>query len=59
MAVAGERNVNAVLTVADVRKMRRLYDSGKRHSGELARMFGISQSTACKIIKRDAWRHVS
>ena len=53
----GSKNPVAKLTEADVATMRGLHARG--HSGgSIARRFGISKTTACRVIRGDRWRHV-
>jgi hypothetical protein len=52
--VRGERNGNAKLTEFEVRKVRRLAASGWSQR-QIARRFGVSQSTVQRIAGREIW----
>ena len=54
----GEKNVNAKLTVSDVRKMRRMYSGGTMNQYELADHFGVSQPVVSQIVRFKTWQHV-
>ena len=55
----GERNPKAKLTEADVREIRRIWDSSPRHSMMgLPEQFGVSQSAIQFIVHRRSWKHV-
>lgn len=56
-AAQGERHPVAKMTAADVAKIRSLADAGMSQH-EVARRFGIAQSTARDIIMRRSWRSV-
>jgi hypothetical protein len=53
----GEAHGRALVTVADVRRMRRLHTSGTRISA-ISVQFGVSETQAHRIVKRQSWRHV-
>ena len=53
----GERNVSAVLTEENVRKIRTLLQSGM-FQREIARRFGVSEGTVSCIALGKTWRHV-
>lgn len=52
----GEKSNTAKLTERDIKAIRKLYP--KVNSRELAEAFGIGQSTICKIIKKNYWKHI-
>jgi hypothetical protein len=54
--VRGERQAAAKLTDDDVRRIRLL--AGKLTQRQIAKMFGVVQSTIGVIIRNQAWRHV-
>ena len=54
----GRKNHAAKLTEADVREIRRLYKTGKYGSDDLAKMFGVSKSSANKAATGFTWGHV-
>lgn len=56
-AVQGERHPVAKMTPADITRIRSLGDAGVSQH-EVARRFGIAQSTARDIITRRSWRSV-
>lgn len=51
----GEQRANAVLTEADVRKIRRLHDEGMGGSA-IARSLGININTTFSVIHRRCWK---
>ena len=54
----GTDNGTAKLTDDDVRLMRAIYANGKTSQPELARRFGLRQSTVWAILHRRLWNHV-
>lgn len=48
---------SAKLTVAQVKKIRQLFASGKGQT-EIGRIFGVGGSTVTHIVRRDTWKHV-
>ncbi len=54
----GVRNCKAKLTDDDVRKMRRLYATGRWSQQQLADRFDVCQTTAGRAIK-GGWRHLT
>lgn len=52
----GERSGNTNLTWEIVRKIRKMYITGKFTQSELGRMYGISHSAAHNIIKVKKWK---
>jgi hypothetical protein len=53
---AGERHYNAKLTVIIVRKMRKLFATGKYSKTEIGRMFGVKKEHAINIINNKCWK---
>lgn len=56
-ASRGVNNPNHKLTDEKVRAMRAAY--GTATTRELAERFGISEPVFCKVVTRQAWKHVS
>ena len=54
----GERNRNARMNVEKVKELRKLDKEGMLTQVELARKYGISQSTVNSILNRKTWGHV-
>jgi hypothetical protein len=54
----GERNTEAKLTESQVKRIHRLYATGKFSTYNLADKFGVGQGTIWKILKRMRWAHV-
>lgn len=54
----GEQRVEAKLTEDDVRKARKLYDSGRLTVNRLAEMFGVHRKTMWSVVRRETWKHV-
>jgi hypothetical protein len=54
----GEKNGRAKLTEDEVRKIRRLYATGKYRQVDLGNKFGITQDSVSGIILRKTWAHV-
>jgi len=52
----GEDIGNSRLTYQEVRQLRRLYMSGEYTQAELARRFGVSQSTVSRTIRGETWK---
>jgi hypothetical protein len=57
MMVKG-RATYAILTAADVREIRSLYQSGVISQHKLAARFGVTQTTINRAILRKNWTHV-
>lgn len=57
--VRGVRNVNAKLTPALVRQLRVDYARGDVSITNLARRYGIAQSSASSVLRRKTWSHVA
>lgn len=56
----GERNGGGVkMTNEKVVTMRAQYESGRFTFAHLGRLYGVSETTASRICKRDLWRHVA
>lgn len=55
----GERNGHAVLTLADVTRMRSLYLAGGWSHATLAREFNVSPANVYKVVSYKSWRHVA
>jgi 5-methylcytosine-specific restriction endonuclease McrA len=53
----GERNSHAVLTVADIRKIRELRAKGTTPAA-LSERFGVRTATIWRIVTLKSWRHV-
>lgn len=51
----GENNHNAKLTAADATAIRREYRRGGVSQRQLARKYGVAQSTVRRILKRELW----
>lgn len=54
----GEKQHSAKMTPEKVRAMRQRWDAGGATSRELAKEFGIKQSSAHKICARKSWKHI-
>lgn len=54
----GEKHGNARFTDADIREIRRLYDTGEYTQWALARRFRTGQNQISRIVRRVIWRHV-
>ena len=48
----------AKLTEKDVKRIRKLYASGRHNQTELSEIFGVYQTLISRIIRRKAWCHV-
>lgn len=53
----GERNGAAKLTETDVRAIRRRHTEGHTQSA-IGKVFGVSQQTVGRIVRRERWAHV-
>lgn len=53
--IRGERNHESKLTRHDVTAMRRAYDSGRASLIDLYQRYGVSKSTAYRILMRQSW----
>ncbi len=56
--VAGENAVNAKLTDAIIREIRRLVEICGMSKAAVGRLYNIRDSQVCKIISRQSWAHV-
>lgn len=54
----GEKHGSAKLTEIQVKKIRRLYNTGKYTHKQLGRVFGVNDSTIGDIVNYKKWRHV-
>lgn len=54
----GEKQYNSKLTEEDVKKIKRLYRSGKYSQCELGDMFGVTEGTVYSIIHNKSWKHI-
>ena len=50
---------HAVLTEADVVRLRSTYAQGGATQRQLAERYGVSQSVVCGIVRGDRWKHVA
>lgn len=57
--IQGERVCSAKLTVADVQRIRELYESGLMSVSELAIAYGMSKSTISKTVAHKIWKSVA
>lgn len=57
--VPGERHGMSKMTDDDVRELRRSYAAHEASQPELAKRFGITQSSVWAIVHRRTWRHVT
>lgn len=55
----GERNPFAKLDVARVRALRARYAAGGVSIKAVAQKFGVTQTAAWKVIRRETWAHVA
>jgi predicted XRE-type DNA-binding protein len=51
----GEKNNNSKVTVKQVKKIRKLYSTGKFYQKVLGELFGISQTSINSIVKLKTW----
>lgn len=51
----GETHGNAKLTYKKVRKIRKLYASGKYRQWQIGKMFGIIQAHVSSIVHKKSW----
>ena len=54
----GEDNYNAKLTEGKVRKIRRMYATGKYIQRKLGEMFGVKELSIYSIVNHKAWKHI-
>ena len=55
---AGEANVKAKLTVSEIQQIQDLYSSGLFSGAAIGRLYEISKSNACRIVKGKLWSNV-
>jgi HNH endonuclease/Helix-turn-helix domain len=53
----GSVHPHSKLTEEQVLQIRKLYSEGMTGAA-IARLFGLTKSTACRIVKRKAWTHI-
>ena len=56
---SGEAHYLTTVTEADVREMRRRRAEDRTTYAELARAYGLCESSVANIVKRKSWRHVA
>lgn len=54
----GEENGRSKLIEKDIKKIRRLYRSGKYMQKEIAEKFGINRSHVSNIVREEKWPHI-
>lgn len=54
----GEERWQSKVTEAEVRLMRELHRDHSATGTELAKMFGLSKSAACRIVSKTTWQHI-
>ena len=54
----GEAHPHRKLNESDVRRIRRLYKTGKYSQEALARIYGMNQTGIGFVIRRVTWKHV-
>ena len=54
----GELSGAAKLTNDSVLEIRRLWATGQFYQRQLAKMFGVSERTACSVVNGETWRHL-
>lgn len=54
----GETNGHAKYSDSLIKKIRKLYESGKYTQMDIKREFGIPQPTVSVIVRREQWRHI-
>ena len=57
--IKGTDNPKAKIGESEVRKIRRLYDSGELSQQAIADQFGLTQTTVSRIVLRQLWAHIS
>lgn len=58
LMASGEKNGTSVLTVEQVKEIRRLYEDGDWSYRKLGRKYDVSPTLIGKIVKREYWRGV-
>lgn len=56
--MTGEEHPNSLLTDSSVRELRRRYAAGGITQENLAREYGIDQTTVSDIVRRRSWKHL-
>lgn len=56
--VRGEEQHHAKLTQDDIVKIRKRYDGGGISMSQLGLQYGVHATAICKIVKRQAWKHI-
>jgi DNA-binding MarR family transcriptional regulator len=54
----GECHGRSKLTAPQVLEIRQLYADGKFSTRQLAKRFGVAQTTIAKIVSRTGWKHI-
>lgn len=54
----GEKHPAAKLNADQVRDARRAFTEGKASGGEIAKAFGVCETTMRLVLQRKTWRHV-
>lgn len=54
----GEANNRAVLTEAQVKEIREIYNTGKYSHRELANIYNVSKTLIGNILRGKAWKHI-
>ena len=57
-SMLGENNGRAKLTCANVKKIRRLYTGQYGQVAELARSYGVAETTMWSVINGQNWKHI-
>lgn len=57
-ATTGEKSYWAKFTERQVLKIRELYATGRYTQNELAKRYGVRQSTIFKLVHRQRWGHI-
>lgn len=58
IANRGEGNHQSKLKEAQVREIRRLFDSGEMNRHQLSRKYGLHPSTVSSIVFRETWKYI-
>ncbi len=56
--MVGESNPNALLTDQKVRRIRRLYSTGRYSQREVALIIETTRASVCDVVRRKSWAHV-
>lgn len=54
----GEQHANSKLNAKRVLKIRKILASNEKSAAETARLFGVNESTICKIKNRKSWKRL-